>query len=120
MTCVILRAWILLVLAACSGGPFGREGDDEDHRFLIDLRNISFDPVTLKLADEPSGFVVQAISVMTIQRTAEPGHELVFEALIDETVLVQTTSCRYAPPSDASPRRRVSWDGSSLRCLNWD
>jgi hypothetical protein len=111
---------IALVLSACNWGPFGTETGDEDHRFLIDLRNISFDPVTLKLADESSGFVVQAISVTTIQRTAEPGQELVFEALIDETVLVQTTSCRYTPPSDASPRRRVSWDGASLLCLNWE
>jgi hypothetical protein len=119
------HAWTILlclgILAgACDFGPFGTESGEEDHRFLIDLRNVSLDPVTLKLAGEPAGFLVQGISVTTIQRSAEPGQELVFEALIGETVLVQTTRCRYTPPSDASPRRRVSWDGSALQCLNWE
>lgn len=110
---------------SCSSSPPATgdrsgEGDDEDHRFLIDLRNISLNPVTFKLADEPAGFLVQGISVATIQRTAEPGQELVFEAVIGEIVLVQATSCRYTPPSEASPRRRVSWDGNRLLCLHWE
>ena len=109
-----------ILAVACDFGPFGAGSEEEDDRFLVDLRNISFDPVTLKLAGELTGFLVQGISVTTIQRTAEPGQELVFEALINETVLVQTTRCRYMPPSDASPRRRVSWDGSTLQCLNWE
>lgn len=110
----------VILAVACDFGPFGSESGEEDNRFLIDLRNVSLDPVTLKLADEPSGFVVQGISIVTIQRSAEPGQELVFEALMDEIVLVQAASCRYTPPSDASPRRRVSWDGSRLLCLNWE
>lgn len=76
--------------------------------------------MTLRIAGEAEGFLVQGISVTTIQRRATPGQDLVFEALIDETVLVQTTACRYTPPSDATPRRRISWDGARLQCLNWE
>lgn len=109
----------LTLLVGCDAGLFGSD-EEEDHRFLVDLRNISLAPVTLKLADEPEGFVIQAISVTTIQRSAEPGAELVFEAIVGEDFLAQTASCRYTPPSDASPRRRVSWNGADLLCLDWD
>ena len=108
-----------LLASGCDTGPFGSDDAAEDHRFLIDLRNISIEPVTLRVGGEMEGFLVQGISVLTIQRTAEPGQDLVFEALIDESVLVQTTACRYTPPSDATPRRRVSWNGADLECLNW-
>jgi len=76
--------------------------------------------VTVRVAGEAEGFLVQGISVLTIQRTAEPGQELVFEALIDESVLIQIAASRYTPPSDATPRRRVSWNGADLECLNWE
>jgi len=109
-----------VLIAACDLGPFGSDDAEEDHRFLIDLRNISIDPVTVRIAGEAEGFLVQGISVTTIQRRASPGQDLVFEALIDETVLVQTTACRYTPPSEATPRRRVSWDGAELECLHWE
>ena len=109
-----------LIAAGCDVGPLGSDDGQEDHRFLIDLRNISTDPVTLKLAGEVEGFLVQGISVVTIQRMADPDQELVFEALIEETVLVQTTACRYTPPSNSAPRRRVSWNGAALQCLNWE
>ena len=109
-----------LPAAACDVGPFGSDDAPEDHRFLIDLRNISIEPVTLRLAGEVEGFLVQGISVVTIQRTADPGQDLMFEALIDEAVLVQTAACRYNPPSDATPRRRISWNGADLECLNWE
>jgi hypothetical protein len=108
-----------LLAAACDAGPFGSDAP-EDHRFLIDLRNLSIEPVTVRVAGEAEGFLVQGISVLTIQRTAEPGQELVFEALIDESVLIQIAACRYTPPSDATPRRRVSWNGADLECLNWE
>src|SRR5688500_3467421 len=109
-----------LIAAGCDVGPLGSDDGQEDHRFLIDLRNISTDPVTLKLAGEVEGFLVQGISVVTIQRMADPDQELVFKALIEETVLVQTTACRYTPPSNSAPRRRVSWNGATLQCLNWE
>jgi hypothetical protein len=109
-----------LTAAGCDAGPFGSDDGAEDHRFLIDLRNISIEPVTLRLAGEVEGFVVQGISVVTIQRRAEPGEDLVFEALVDGSVLVQTAVCRYTPPSDTTPRRRISWDGAALECLNWE
>ena len=109
----------LALFVACDGGLFGSD-EEEDHRFLVDLRNISLAPVTIKLADEPEGFVIQGISVSTIQRSAAPGAELVFEAIVGEDFLAQTVACRYTPPSDASPRRRVSWNGADLLCLNWD
>ena len=105
--------------ATCDAGPFGSDAP-EDHRFLIDLRNLSIEPVTVRVAGEAEGFLVQGISVLTIQRTAEPGQELVFEALIDESVLIQIAASRYTPPSDATPRRRVSWNGADLECLNWE
>jgi hypothetical protein len=107
------------LFVACDGGLFGSD-EVEDHRFLVDLRNISLGPVTLKLADEPEGFLIQGTSVTTIQRSAQPGAELVFEAIVGEDFLAQAVSCRYTPPSDSSPRRRVSWDGADLLCLNWD
>lgn len=107
------------LFVACDGGPFGSD-EVEDHRFLIDLRNVSLDPVTIKLSEEPQGFVVQGISVTTIQRSAEPGAELAFEVLVGGGFLAGTTSCGYNPPSDARPRRQVSWDGGDLLCLNWD
>jgi hypothetical protein len=108
-----------LVGPACDLGPFGTDEAAEDHRFLIDLRNISIAPVTLRIAGEAEGFLVQGISVVTIQRRADPGQDLVFEALVDEGVLAQTTACRYSPPSDVTPRRRISWNGAELQCLNW-
>jgi hypothetical protein len=109
-----------LVAGACEAGPFGSEDAEEDHRFLIDLRNISIEPVTLRVGGETEGFLVQGISVVTIQRGAEPGADLVFEALLVESVVVRTVACRYTPPSDGAPRRRVSWNGAELQCLNWD
>ena len=109
-----------LVSGACDLGPFGSDDKAEDHRFLIDLRNISIDPVTLRVGGEAEGFLVQGISVVTIQRRAAPGTDLVFEALVDQSLLVQTEACRYTPPSDAAPRRRVSWNGAELQCLNWE
>lgn len=115
-----IGVWCALTAGACDVGPFGSDDGEEDHRFLIDLRNISIDPVTLRVAGETEGFLVQGISVVTIQRRADPGQDLLFEALIDESVLVQSTACRYTPPSDATPRRRVSWDGAELECLNWE
>ncbi len=107
-----------LLAGACELGPFASEDTPEDHRFLIDLRNATDTPVTLGIVGEVNGFVVQGISVITIQRGAEPGQDLVFEARIEPTF--QTTACRYTPPSDVSPRRRVSWDGGGLQCLNWE
>jgi hypothetical protein len=107
------------LFVACDGGPLGSD-EVEDHRFLVDLRNISLGPVTIKLADEPEGFLIQGISVTTIQRSAEPGSELVFEAIVGEDFLAQSVACRYNPPSDTSPRRRVSWNGADLQCLSWD
>jgi hypothetical protein len=107
------------LFVACDGGPFGSD-EVEDHRFLIDLRNVSLDPVTIKLSNEPEGFVVQGISVMTIQRFAEPGAEIAFEVIVGGGFLAGTTSCRYNPPSDSRPRRQVSWSGAELLCLNWD
>ena len=125
-----MRAWVrttgwtigicAATAAGCDVGPFGSEDGPEDHRFLVDLRNISIEPVTLRLAGEVEGFLVQGISVTTIQRRADPGQDLVFEALIDESEPVQTAACRYTPPSDATPRRRVSWNGAELECLNWE
>jgi hypothetical protein len=115
-----VRIAFVLLLSACDWGPFGSEDATEDHRFLIDLRNISISPVTIRIAGEPAGFVVQGISVTTIQRSAEPGHDLVFEALLEGlTSPVHAVSCRYSPPSDGSPRRRVSWNGAELQCLSW-
>ena len=116
----MIGAGCALIAAACDLGPFGSDESEEDHRFLVDLRNVSIDPVTFRLAGEVEGFLVQGISVVTIQRRADPGRDLVFEALIDENTLVQTTACRYTPPSDATPRRRVSWNGADLQCLNWE
>jgi hypothetical protein len=111
---------IALALSACNWGPLGTETGDEDHRFLIDLRNISLSPVTIRIAGEPSGFLVQGISVTTIQRSAEPGQDLVFEALLEGgTSPVHATSCRYSSPSDGDTRRRVSWNGAALQCLGW-
>ena len=107
------------LFVACDGGLFGSD-EVEDHRFLVDLRNVSLGPVTIKLANEPEGFVIQGVSVTTIQRSAEPGEELAFEAIVGEDFLAQTVFCRYTPPSDSSPRRRVSWNGADLLCLNWD
>jgi hypothetical protein len=107
------------LFVACDGGLFGSD-EVEDHRFLVDLRNVSLAPVTIKLANEPEGFVIQGVSVTTIQRSATPGAELAFEAIVGEDFLAQTVSCRYTPPSDTSPRRRVSWNGADLLCLNWD
>ena len=112
-------ALVLVIVAGCDGGIFGSD-EEEDHRFLVDLRNISLAPVTIKLAQEPEGFLVQGISVTTIQRSAEPGAELVFEAIVGEDFLAQSVSCRYNPPSDVSPRRRVSWNGADLQCLSWN
>ena len=109
-----------LVASACDGGPFGSDEGEEDHRFLIDLRNISTDPVTFRLAGEVEGFLVQGISVVTIQRRADPDQDVGFEALNDEAAVVRSTACRYTPPSDATPRRRVSWNGAELQCLNWE
>lgn len=110
----------LALLIACDGGLFGSDEAEEDHRFLIDLRNVSLEPVTMKLVEEPEGFVVQGISVMTIQRTAEPGSDLAFEVVLGTGFVAGTVLCRYRPPSDGSPRRRVSWNGADLLCLNWD
>ena len=114
-----LRVGIVLLLSACDWGPFGTDDSGEDNRFLIDLRNISLSSVTIRIAGEPEGFLVQGISVATIRRSAEPGQEMVFEALLDETQLVHAISCRYDPPSEVSSRRRVSWNGAELQCLGW-
>ena len=115
----LLRVGIVLMLSACDWGPFGTDDSDEDNRFLIDLRNISVGQVTIQIAGEPAGFLLQGISVATIQRTAEPGQEIVFEALLDGTGPIHAISCRYDPPSDRSSRRRVSWNGAELQCLGW-
>lgn len=115
----LLRVCIVILLASCDWGPFGTDDSGEDNRFLIDLRNISLSPVTIRIAGEPAGFLVQGISVATIRRSAEPGQEIVFEALLNETLVVHAISCRYDPPSDVSSRRRVSWNGAELQCLGW-
>lgn len=110
----------LLLAASCDLGPFGGDSEVEDHRFLIDLRNTSFDPVTIGVAGEPAGFEVQAISRETIQRQVEPGGDLVFEARVSETAPPAVATCRYHPPSEVSPRRQVLWDGAELACLSWE
>jgi hypothetical protein len=109
-----------LLLAGCDLGPFGGENGAEDHQFLIDLRNTSFDPVTIGVAGEPSGFEVQAISRETIRRQVDPDEDLVFEARVSELAPPVTIACRYHPPSDVFPRRQVRWNGAELDCISWE
>lgn len=109
-----------LLFAGCDLGPFGGGEGVEDHRFLIDLRNVSLDSVTFGVVDEDSGFEVQGLDTTTIQRRVDPGRDLMFEARVAETAPPQTIACRYEPPSDVTPRRQIQWDGATLRCLHWE
>ena len=98
-------------------GAFGNKDAGEDHRFLIDLRNVSLSPVPIRVAASPRGSSSRT-SVTTIQRSAEPGQDLVSKPCSTRLCWSKRPAAATSP-SDGSPRRRVSWDGAELQCLGW-